>query len=94
MTKSELTKKLAEQFQIPMRHAQLVLDAIFDTMTDALNCGDKVVMRGFGAFSVKISRNRIGHNPQTNAPIHIASKKTIVFKPGRVLHERLNPAEA
>lgn len=90
MTKSELTQKMAEQFSIPMRHAQLVMDAIFDSMIDALHHGDKVIIRGFGAFTLKVSRNRLGHNPQTKSPIQICAKKTIAFKAGRTLHHRLN----
>mgnify|MGYP003436013254 FL=1 len=91
MTKSELTKKLAEQFKIPLRHAQLVMDAIFDTMTDARLAGDKIIMRGFGAFTLKVQRDRIGHNPQTNRPIQITGKRLIAFKPGRALFALLNP---
>ena len=60
-------------------------------MTDALLAGDKIIMRGFGAFTLKVQRDRIGHNPQTNRPIQITGKRLIAFKPGRALFALLNP---
>lgn len=91
MTKSELTKKLADQFGIPMRHAQLVVDAIFDTMTDALQANEKIAVRGFGAFSLKLRRDRMGYDPRTNKQIRITGKRLISFKPGNKLFAMLNP---
>ena len=91
MTKSELTQHLAEHFNIPLKHARLVIDAIFDSMTEALVNGDKVIMRGFGAFSPKISNERMGRNPQTGEKIHVGPRRSVSFKTGRDLHARLNP---
>lgn len=93
MTKSELTQKLAQKYDISTKHAKLIVDAIFDSMTEALASGDKVILRGFGAFSMKVSRERTGRNPQTGQEIHVAPRKHIVFKTGRTLHERLNPSD-
>ena len=91
MTKSELTIKLAMNFDISTRHARLIVDAIFDTMADTLLAGEKIILRGFGAFTVKVARSRVSRNPQTGAEIHVKARRGVSFKCSQTLHQRLNP---
>ncbi len=90
MTKSELIQKLADKFDLQPRHARLIVDAVFENMSRALILGDKVILRGFGTFSQKVSKARQSRNPQTGEKIQIGDRRGIVFKAGRALHDRLN----
>ena len=67
-----------------------IVSAIFDEITAALARGDRVELRGFGAFSVKQRDARIGRNPRTGEAVHVAEKRVPFFKTGKLLRERLN----
>lgn len=91
MTKSELIQKLAEQNpHLYMRDIERIVEAIFDKITDALADGDRVELRGFGAFSVKHRDARVGRNPRTGESVEVDAKRLPFFKVGKALHERLN----
>ena len=64
--------------------------AIFDEITDALSRGDRVELRGFGAFSVKARGARTGRNPRTGEAVNVAEKFIPYFKTGKQLREKLN----
>jgi len=91
MTKSELTLKLAEKFNIQPKQARLIIDVMFDNIVNRVLMNEKVILRGFGTFSLKVSRDRMTRNPHTGEKIFVTSKKSLSFKAGRALHERLNP---
>ena len=67
-----------------------MVDAIITRITDALTAGDRVELRGFGAFSVKEQRARRGLNPRTGASVTVPAKTALAFKPGKEMRERLN----
>ena len=67
-----------------------IVTAIFDEITAALSRGDRVELRGFGAFSVKRRDARIGRNPRTGEAVNVAAKRVPFFKTGKLLRERLN----
>lgn len=91
MTKSELIQKLAEKNpHLFLRDVEKIVDTIFDQITEALVRGDRVELRGFGAFSVKEREPRIGRNPRTGETVHVAAKRLPFFKTGKGLRERLN----
>lgn len=91
MTKSELVAKLAGQYpQLYMRDIETVVDTIISEMSDALVRGDRVELRGFGAFSVKERDARIGRNPRTGESVKVAAKRMPAFKAGKMLRDRLN----
>jgi len=93
MTKSELIQKLAEQNpHLYQRDAEQIVSTIFEKITEALEDGDRVELRGFGAFSVKHREARVGRNPRTGESVHVAAKRVPFFKTGKKLHERLNEA--
>ena len=65
-------------------------DSEFDTWNEALSRGDRVELRGFGAFSVKKRNARTGRNPRTGETVYVAKKSVPFFKVGKGLRERLN----
>jgi integration host factor subunit beta len=91
MIKSELVQKLAEQNpHLYHRAVERIVSTVFDEITDALVRGDRVELRGFGAFSVKHRPERTGRNPRTGEAVHVPAKAVPFFKTGKDLRERLN----
>jgi integration host factor subunit beta len=91
MTKSELIQRLAERNpHLYHRDVELIVSAIFDEIGAALARGDRVELRGFGAFSVKSRPARTGRNPRTGEAVHVAAKHVPFFKTGKQLRDRLN----
>ena len=91
MTKSELIARLAEANpHLYQRDVERIVTTIFDEITAALARGDRVELRGFGAFSVKERGSRVGRNPRTGDAVEVASKFIPYFKTGKQLRERLN----
>lgn len=91
MTKSELIAKMAERNpHLYLRDVERIVDTVFDEITQALVDGDRVELRGFGAFSVKDRDARIGRNPRTGEAVNVEAKRLPFFKTGKGLRERLN----
>lgn len=90
MNKSELIDAIAAAADIPKAAAGRALDAMVDSVADALQKGDQVVLVGFGTFSVKARAARTGRNPQTGEPIQIAAAKIPTFKAGKALKDAVN----
>lgn len=90
MNKSELIEAIATSADIPKAAAGRALDAMVDSVADALKQGDQVVLVGFGTFSVKDRAARTGRNPQTGQPIQIAAAKIPTFKAGKALKDAVN----
>ena len=91
MTKSELVQRLAESNpHLYQRDVEGIVTAIFDEIATALARGDRVELRGFGAFSVKRRDARVGRNPRTGASVQVAEKHIPFFKTGKQLRDRLN----
>jgi integration host factor subunit beta len=91
MTKSELIAKLAgKNPQLYIRDVEIIVETIFEEMTDALARGDRVELRGFGSFSVKEREARTGRNPRTGETVEVEAKKLPAFKAGKALRDKLN----
>ena len=91
MTKSELILKIGQlNPHLYHRDVERIVTAIFDEITTALSRGDRVELRGFGAFSVKQRDARMGRNPRTGDAVSVARKVIPFFKTGKQLRERLN----
>lgn len=91
MTKSELIARLAEANpHLYQRDVERIVTTIFDEIATALGRGDRVELRGFGAFSVKRRDARQGRNPRTGEAVDVSEKAVPFFKTGKQLRERLN----
>lgn len=91
MLRSELITRLAEEnSQLKLRDVEKIVDVIFEEITLALERGDRVELRGFGAFSVRKRDARTGRNPRTGAPVTVEPKHVPFFKAGKELRSRLN----
>lgn len=94
MTKSGLIEDVARRTpHISKRDTEVVVNTIFDAMVDALRQGDRIEIRGFGSFQVKIRDARDGRNPKTGEPVHISAKRTPFFKVGKELKEMVDRRE-
>src|SRR5262249_14501186 len=91
MIKSQLVKRIASQNRhLFERDIEKVVNAIFDAMVEALRRGDRVELRGFGAFSVRLREARQGRNPKTGAVVAVAKKAIPAFKTAKEMRTRLN----
>jgi len=90
VNKSELIDAVAAAADLSKAAAGRALDAMVDSVTEALKEGDQVVLVGFGTFSVKERAARTGRNPQTGDPIEIAAAKVPSFKAGKALKDAVN----
>lgn len=94
MIKSELVQRIAERNpHLYQRDVENVVNAILDEITDTMARGDRVELRGFGAFSVKRRNARVGRNPRTGAQVKVDEKCVPFFKTGKELRERLNDGD-
>jgi integration host factor subunit beta len=91
MIKSELVHKLAQaNLHLYQRDVENIVNTIIEEITGALSRGDRVELRGFGAFSVKNRPARSGRNPRTGETVEVAEKYVPFFKTGKEMRERLN----
>jgi integration host factor subunit beta len=95
MTRSELIAGLAEDNpHLTVADVERIVAALFDEMTAALARGERVELRGFGAFTVKRRQARAGRNPRTGETVDVAQKSVPFFKAGKELRERINKTPA
>lgn len=91
MIKSELVQKLADENpNLFHRDIEKIVSVVFQEISDSLARGERVELRGFGAFSVKRRPPRIGRNPRSGEPVRIDAKAAPFFKAGKELRDRLN----
>ena len=91
MIKSELVQRIAERNpHLYLRDVETIVNAILDEITQALARGDRVELRGFGAFSTKHRDARLGRNPRTGEHVPVDEKCVPFFKTGKEMRERLN----
>ncbi len=85
----ELVEKIARDFDITKKEAELAVNAIFEAIVEALDRGDKVELRGFGVFKVRKKNARIGRNPRTGEKVEVPAKVVPYFKPSKELKAAL-----
>ena len=94
MTKSDLILRLAEKYpHLLQRDIERIVNTVFDEVSNALARGNRVELRGFGAFSVKHREARQGRNPRTGETVSVSKKSVPFFKTGKQLRDRLNGIE-
>lgn len=91
MTKRDLIEQIVELFPAySRRDAEVIVNAVFDSMTEALCNGERIEIRGFGSFVVKDRRAREGRNPKTGEVVAVAAKRVPFFKVGKELKHRVD----
>jgi DNA-binding protein HU-beta len=89
MNKADLVKQVAETSELTQKDATKAVDAVFDTILEALKNGEKVQLIGFGNFEVRERAARKGRNPQTGEEIEIQAGKVPAFKAGKLLKDKV-----
>lgn len=93
MTRSELVNALIErQPQLLKRDVELSVGCILEQMINALENGERIEIRGFGAFSMHQRPPRLARNPKTGAAVNLSAKAAVHFKPGKQMRDRVNDA--
>ena len=90
MTKAELVEEVARNTDLTKKHAELIVNTVFESIVDSLKDGEKIELRGFGSFRIRSRGSRIGRNPKTGATVQVPPKRLPYFKPGKDLRELLN----
>ena len=94
MTRSQLILRLAElNPHLFHRDIERIVATVFDEVSAALARGERVELRGFGAFSVKSRSARVGRNPRTGELVQVPKKYVPFFKTGKDLRARLNGSD-
>jgi len=90
MNKSQLIEALAKVENITLKKAEMVVNALFENMTEALMQKERIEIRGFGSFKVKFYNGYKGRNPKTGELIKVEGKRLPFFKVGKELRERVD----
>jgi integration host factor subunit beta len=94
MTKRDLIDEIVRMFpSYSGRDAEVIVNAVFEAMTEALCTGERIEIRGFGSFVVKQRRAREGRNPKTGDIVAVAAKRVPFFKVGKELKQRVDKEE-
>ena len=90
MTKAELVEEVSRVSDLTRKHSEVIVDAVFSSIAEALQKGDKIELRGFGSFCVRWRASRTGRNPKTGQGVVVPPKRVPYFKPGKELRELIN----
>ena len=90
MKKSDLVDLVAVKLSLPRPQVEQTFESLLDAIADGLSKGERIDIRGFGAFQIRESAARSGRNPRTGETIQIAARKTPTFKVGKELRDRVN----
>ena len=90
MTKAELVDAVAKVSDLTRKHSEVIVDAVFTSIIDALQKGDKIELRGFGSFRIRQRNSRKGRNPKTGSAVDVPEKRVPFFKVGKRLRELVN----
>ncbi|PIU58345.1 MAG: integration host factor subunit beta [Deltaproteobacteria bacterium CG07_land_8_20_14_0_80_38_7] len=91
MNKSDLIETVGKHLpNLSTRDVEVIVNTIFDSMTEALAKDERIEIRGFGSFEVRVRKPRKGRNPKTGAPVDVEEHRVPFFKTGRELREMVN----
>jgi integration host factor subunit beta len=90
LTKAELSKEIADSCDSSLKDSRQVLDVVLSAMTDALARGERIEIRGFGAFATRVRKTRISRNPITGGKLEVPAKRVPYFRASKDLQEILN----
>jgi integration host factor subunit beta len=93
MTKAELVDQVADKVDLTKKQTEVIVNILFNSITEALSQGDKVELRGFGSFRIRSRNPREGRNPKTGDAVHIPAKRVPFFKAGKELREMVDKVD-
>lgn len=89
MTKKDIVKTLAERFGLSQVDAKKVVQGTFDAIVETLVANNRIELRNFGVFEVKVRKPRKARNPRTGEEVFVAEKRVVTFKPGRTMEDKI-----
>ena len=87
MTKAELVEKVSGQINLTKKQTEVIVNTVFQSITESLSEGKKVELRGFGSFRIRERNARLGRNPKSGAQVDVPAKRVPFFKAGKELRE-------
>lgn len=93
MTKADLVEEVIRVSGLSKKHAEIIVNTVFESIVDAMQHDDKIELRGFGSFRVRRRRSRQGRNPKTGDRVAVPAKRIPYFKPGKELKDLINGVE-
>jgi integration host factor subunit beta len=90
MTKADLIEEVSQEVALTRKDAEVIVEAIFDSIVRSLRGNDKIEIRGFGSFRTRQRQRRVGRNPKTGARVEVPAKKVHYFKPSKELKDIVN----
>ncbi len=87
MTKAELVEKVANEINLTKKQTEVVVNTVFQSITESLSQGNKVELRGFGSFRIRDRNARVGRNPKSGAKVEVPAKRVPFFKAGKELRD-------
>lgn len=90
MTKADLIELVSKKADLPKKPAEIIVNTIFQSVSEALERGEKVELRGFGSFRMKIREARTARNPKTGEKVQVDKKKVPTFRAGKELKGAVN----
>ena len=93
MTKAELVERVSSQINLTKKQTEVVVNTVFQSITESLSDGKKVELRGFGSFRIRQRNARIGRNPKSGTQVSVPAKKVPFFKAGKELRELVDKNE-
>ena len=94
MTKADLIEEVARVVEFTRKESEIIVEAIFDSVVNALREDDKIEIRGFGSFRTRQRQSRIGRNPKTGARVDVPAKRVPYFKPSKELKDLVTEQDA
>ncbi len=85
MVRAEIINQVSQHLGVTKRRASIAVNTVFSSITNALARGDKVELRGFGSFTVRVRKERLGRNPKTAEVVDVPEKRVPFFKAGKDL---------
>ena len=89
-TKASIIDEICQKIGLPKKDSTDLVELLFDTMKQTLERGENLKISGFGSFTVRQKKSRLGRNPQTGQAMEITARKVVTFKPSQVLRDALN----
>lgn len=91
MNKSDLVQRVSGKLpNLSARDVEVIVNTVFDSMTRSLMQGDRIEIRGFGSFEVRVRKPRLGRNPKTGQSVKVTTRRVPFFKVGKELKEKVN----